>query len=282
MRLTALANKVGTDKGTVTGAGHAYTSVYEVLFEALRDREIDLLEIGLSAGGPEVGQTADRAVTDLPSIRMWHEYFPKARIYGLDISDFSQFQSDWFEFFRADCGDAAQLAQVARTGARFDIVIDDGSHASFHQQLALSILFPTVKVGGLYIIEDLNWQPEGYERTLPDVPKTTELLTRFMATGRFQDHHAISREQWESVQNHVASVMLFDEDQLVTMRRLYNDASGDRPDMHHYLDSTGSRRLLSRGHTRRVLEALGGLARALVGDGVPHRPRVKLAVLQKR
>jgi hypothetical protein len=282
MRLTALANKFRTDKGTVAFAGHGYTTVYEMLFEPLRDRPIDLLEIGLSAGGPEVGQVADRAVIDAPSMRLWHEYFPKARIHGLDISDFSQFRSDWFVFFRADCGDAAQLEQVIRSGAQFDIVIDDGSHASFHEQLALCTLFAAVKPGGLYIIEDLNWQPEAYEKTLPRVPKTAELLAEFLATGRFPGSPAISQAQWDEVANHVANVMLFDEDQLVTMRRLYNDATGDRPEMPHYLDSKLPRLAQARAYARRVLEAAVGLARAVRADVSPRRPRIKLAVLQKR
>ena len=77
--LTALANRYGTDKGTIYGAAHAYTLVYEYLFAPLRDQPINLLEIGLQAGGPEIEVGAiDRAVTNIPSIQMWHEYFPKA------------------------------------------------------------------------------------------------------------------------------------------------------------------------------------------------------------
>ena len=106
MNLTDIANRCGTDKGTVHGAAHAYTVIYDLMFHSLRDQAINLLEIGLSAGGPEVERgTASRDVTDVPSIRMWHEYFPKATIYGLDISDFSKFETDWFRFFCADAGD---------------------------------------------------------------------------------------------------------------------------------------------------------------------------------
>jgi hypothetical protein len=282
MRLTALANQFGTDKGTVTGAANAYTLVYEVLFEPLRERPIDLLEIGLSAGGPEVGVDADRWVEDIPSIRMWHAYFPKARIHGLDISDFTRFRSDWFTFFRADCGDAAQLRQVAESGARFEVVIDDGSHASFHQQLALCTLFDAVKPGGLYVLEDLSWQPEEYERLLPRVPKSADLLARFLATGRFPAEGAISREAWQRVEDQIANAILFDEDQLVTMRRLYNRATGERPDISHYLDRPRSGRLFSRGQARRVLEAFGRLARTARADVVPDQARIKLAILQRK
>jgi hypothetical protein len=279
--LTDLANKFGTDKGTVSGGGHAYTIVYELLLRPLRDRQINLLEIGLAAGGPEVDRAADRAVVDPPSIRMWHEYFPRARIHGLDISDFSEFESDWFVFFRADCGDAKQLEKIARETTRFDIIVDDGSHASFHQQLTLCTLFPTLKPGGLYIIEDLTWQPETYEATLPPTPKTADLLVEFVATGRFRASAGISADQWRSVERDAANVVLFDEDQLMAMRRLHNAVTGHKPEMPHYLDASWPRRVLSRGYARRLLEGFSGLARAAMADASLRRPRIKLAVLQK-
>jgi len=43
-----------------------------------------------------------------------------------------------------------------------DIIIDDASHASHHQQNAFLTLFPKLRSGGLYIIEDLRWQPKTY------------------------------------------------------------------------------------------------------------------------
>ena len=42
-----------------------------------------------------------------------------------------------------------------------DVIIDDGSHASFDQQVTLRELFPLLADGGWYFIEDLDWQPPG-------------------------------------------------------------------------------------------------------------------------
>ena len=183
MSLTKFANRYGTDKGTTAGNAHAYSCVYDALFSFMRDRPINLMEIGLAIGGPELGQNPDRQVTDVPSLRMWHEYFPHAHIFGVDISDFCRFEADYFTFFRADCGDGDALARIANSVPSCDIIIDDGSHASYHQQLTLTHLFPLVKSGGFYIVEDLDWQPPVYERQLPRVPKTADLLSDFMETG---------------------------------------------------------------------------------------------------
>src|SRR5882672_934336 len=71
--LTALAIKHGTDKW----GPHFYTPVYHALFAHLRDRPIRLLEIGI--GGYEYNTVGGA------SLAMWAEYFPRARIVGIDV-----------------------------------------------------------------------------------------------------------------------------------------------------------------------------------------------------
>jgi hypothetical protein len=253
MTLTDLANRYGTDKGTLAGAGHGYTLVYDLLFRSFQNRPLNFLEIGLSAGGPEVDGPIKRNPTSLPSVSMWHDFFPQAMIYGLDISDFSDFETSWFKFFRADCGRREELKRVADTGVQFDIIIDDGSHASYHQQLTLEMLFPTLKPGGLYAIEDLNWQPATYEAKLPKVAKTTDFL-------RDTDY---------------GTTLSFSEDELVTLRKNFNERAGLRASMPHYLDTFNL-----RGYARRVGEtALNGIRTLCGRQGV--KPRIKLAVIQK-
>jgi hypothetical protein len=51
--LTELANRYGSDKGTVHGAQHNYTALYDLLFVRLRQQPIAFLELGLARGGPE-------------------------------------------------------------------------------------------------------------------------------------------------------------------------------------------------------------------------------------
>lgn len=186
--LTALARRFGSDKGIVHGDAHGYSLLYEMFFRPLRDRAITLVELGLQAGGPEVPDIdADRAVSDVPSVRMWLDYFPRGRIVGFDISDFSAFTGDRFCFVRGDAGVAADLDRLAAEAGDIDIVIDDASHASFHQQLAFAVLFPKVTDGGLYIVEDLHWQPAHYESHLPPTPKTADVLRHYLRHRRFPD-----------------------------------------------------------------------------------------------
>ena len=92
-RLTEIANDYGTDKGTAHGDRHGYTLIYELLLAPYRDLKLNLLEIGLQTR-PETDYTAWASVTNAPSVKTWREYCPKAHIYGIDISDFSAYQSD--------------------------------------------------------------------------------------------------------------------------------------------------------------------------------------------
>ncbi len=180
--LSELADRYGSDKGPKK---HRYTELYELLFRPFRDRPVTFLEMGLLIGGPEHGVDAGRETKDLPSIRMWLDYFSRARIIGLDISDFSWFEHPRFRFVQCDMDDRANIARAAREIGPTDIVIDDASHASHHQQNAFLELFPALSSGGLYVIEDLRWQPKTFER--PGITKTAALFRGFSETRAF--HH---------------------------------------------------------------------------------------------
>ncbi len=112
VNLTDLADHYGSDKGSTK---HRYTELYHMLFLPYRQRKITFLEMGLLIGGPEHGISKDRETRDLPSIRMWLDYFPKAQIIGMDVSDFAWFEHERFSFRRCDMdsdrGTAAPRAQ---------------------------------------------------------------------------------------------------------------------------------------------------------------------------
>ena len=56
---------------------------------------------------------------------------------------------------QGDQGDAQFLNSMARELGPFDIIIDDGSHMSHHIIASLNALFPHVRPGGMYVVEDL-------------------------------------------------------------------------------------------------------------------------------
>lgn len=210
--LTSLANRYGTDKGTGR-RGHHYTRIYSELFQHLRDRPIRLLEVGLMGlrhDGWDDAAMRDRGEArgrDAPSLRTWTHYFPGGEIFGLDFNDFSDVKIARCRIFQADASSPDQLKAVLKEiGGQLDVIIDDASHASDHQQITLGALFPAVAPGGVYIIEDLFFQPE---REPPGATKTVDMLRRAEVTGEFSGNHLTSEASAYLAEN-VERIALFD------------------------------------------------------------------------
>lgn len=161
--LTDIANFYGTDKGTegpsaVHGA-HNYTDIYESYIGSFRDKAISILEIGIGLKRKDDPRIAHgRNKEGAASVHMWYEYLPKGDIHAVDIVPASQLDNERIHTYIADQGDKKSLeALIQSFGKReFDFIIDDGSHHPDHQQLTLNMLFPLLRSGGVYFIEDLR------------------------------------------------------------------------------------------------------------------------------
>ena len=140
--LRRLAQIYGSDKW----GEHWYCQHYQTHFAPLRRKPITLIEIGI--GGYDDPKSGGR------SLRMWRKYFPKGRIYGIDIADKSPHNERRIHTFRGDQSDEAFLRKViAQTGTP-DIIIDDGSHLNRHVRKTFEVLFPLLADNGIYAVED--------------------------------------------------------------------------------------------------------------------------------
>ncbi|MFC9437645.1 hypothetical protein [Nocardia sp. NPDC057030] len=142
--LSELCVRYGSDKWGV----HQYPRHYEKHFEAVRDRPLTILEIG-------VGGYADPRRGG-ESLRMWRRFFPRAAVFGIDIIDKSALSGQRMTVLQADQSSAADLAHVVEVTGPLDIIIDDGSHVSAHVIATFNALFPALRHGGIYVIEDLQ------------------------------------------------------------------------------------------------------------------------------
>jgi hypothetical protein len=142
-RLDLLAALCGTDKYGL----HHYTPVYEALARPLRRRRVTLLELGVGGYGHGLGGE---------SLLMWEAYFRRGRIYGVDIEDKTALSRGRVKVFQCSQTDRERLAALGQEIGPFDIVIDDGSHVSADQIASFPILWPFVKDGGWYVVEDVQ------------------------------------------------------------------------------------------------------------------------------
>ena len=145
--LNALMQKHGTDKGT---PGNSYQEYYASLFNNSRIAIKGLLEIGVYKGA---------------SLLLWREWFPMAKIIGLDI--YPAYLKDFGDRITTEyCDQSSEesLKSIAEKYTNLDIIIDDGSHVFAHQIVSFNTLFPCLRPGGWYVIEDTfltdKWEGE--------------------------------------------------------------------------------------------------------------------------
>lgn len=153
MTFEELANKYLSNKAANSQRYHLF---YEDIFGRVRDEVTSFMEIGLALAKEYAkdGQINPHVPT---SLRIWIDYFPKAEVVGFDIKDFSFLGIDRGTIYRGDQGSSADLARLVTDHPEgFDGIVDDGSHIAKHQQLTFEHLFPTVRPGGHYVIEDLH------------------------------------------------------------------------------------------------------------------------------
>ena len=88
------------------------------------------------------------------SLRMWKRYFGNGEIFAIDIFNKYQLQESRIEIFQGSQTDGCFLEEVTRRIGELDIIIDDGSHVNFDVITSFKCLFPKLKNGGIYVVED--------------------------------------------------------------------------------------------------------------------------------
>lgn len=137
--LSDLASKYNTDKGP---HGHGYTDIYEIYFNSYRDIDFNFLEIGVYDGA---------------SLKMWKDYFIKAKIVSIDIDKrCKSFEEERINIEIGDQTDQSFLTSVSYKHGSFSIILDDGGHSNKQQITSFETLFPLLNPGGIYMIEDLH------------------------------------------------------------------------------------------------------------------------------
>lgn len=143
--LDELGVKYGTDKSSLL---HNYLHQYEKYIKSPESFK-HILEIGLQRGGKWRNEHTS------PSLSMWGEFFPNATLYGFDIKNLN-FLDPRVRFSKVDQGNLAELISVVSVMPSLDFVIDDGSHINTHQIQTFLAIWPLMKEGSIYIIEDMN------------------------------------------------------------------------------------------------------------------------------
>ncbi len=170
-----LARKSGSDRGS----SPTYCEEYTKLFEPIINKKLVILEIGVHQGG---------------SLLMWGEYFKKSKIYGLDDFHRGEVKQKYNPHNKIKCsydyvvervsvnknitpikGSQGSVEDLDKAldiiGEEIDIIIDDGAHWPDFIDISLGRLFPKLKSGGMYIVEDVSTSEERQAKKLSQKPE---------------------------------------------------------------------------------------------------------------
>ena len=137
--LDKIAISKGTDKSSQI---HNYCVKYEKWLPFNRLEPITILEIGVLTG---------------ESLETWREFYPNAKIVGIDITPSCKDYEDPTRNIFIEIGsqdDPVFLKEVSLKYGQFDLIVDDGSHINRHVITSFIHLIDSVKPEGLYVIED--------------------------------------------------------------------------------------------------------------------------------
>jgi len=167
-----------TDKNTT----HSYLDSYERLFNHLRHKAKNVIEIGIYSGG---------------SLKLWFDYFQNATIYGVDINDENCIWHDVKGRDRikllTNCDGYDQtffLNNFVAKNIRFDAIIDDGPHTLESMQIFISLYSVLLTDDGVLVIEDIQdmeWIDKLKEIVPDNLKKYIEVYDLRNVKNRYDD-----------------------------------------------------------------------------------------------
>jgi len=188
-RLTQLGEKYNTDKAT----GHKFTPFYDGYLSKYTNPT--LLEIGIFDGA---------------SLKMWDEYYGNAKILGVDIEEKSKYESQNVKTIVADQSKSDELKKKCTdVYPEYDIIIDDGSHIVGHQIGTMAKMFPVLKSGGTYVLEDLHTSFIGCNYNPHQTNLTAYDFIYRLKKGWDIETPYSSQEEIDYIKNNISHVEIF-------------------------------------------------------------------------
>ena len=164
--LNTLCEKFGCDKGYFEGsqeyfswAPHSYTDLYYFLFSNQRKSIKKVFELGIGTN-KVFNEKLKRKSLPGASLRVWKEFFIKAKIYGADIDENTLFQENRIKTYTVDQFSQKSIKRMWQkiNVKEFDLIIDDGCHQF---EGTINFFLNSVKFlsqSGFYIIEDIFYK----------------------------------------------------------------------------------------------------------------------------
>tara|TARA_B110000211_G_scaffold146747_1_gene167247 strand:- start:1495 stop:2271 length:777 start_codon:yes stop_codon:yes gene_type:complete len=142
---------------------HNYSNFYDKIFKNVRNKKINLFEMGIGSRDPNVDSNMchmnyEESLSLGCSVNAWSDYFRNANVYAADIDEKLIFENKEkrIKTFYCDQNSKEDFLKIMKEiNCEFDIIIDDGRHTPEANLNFFKSSFGFLKKGGIYIIEDV-------------------------------------------------------------------------------------------------------------------------------
>jgi hypothetical protein len=139
-------------------------------------------------------------------MQLWNDYFNNnCTLTGFDIEPSFKKFNGIYKNILIKIGDQSNINDLFQlTDKQYDIIIDDGYHASMHQQISFKTLWNNVKKGGYYIIEDLHYQPIN-----ENCIKTRDLFKNILSVKNYNTEY-INKNEISAIISEIDTIEFYD------------------------------------------------------------------------
>jgi len=175
---------------------HGYANIYEDLLKSQKNRSLKILEIGSFYGNASAALFF---------------YFRNSLIYSADINpDMYKYKgSRLINYFVNSSSRESITKNILNQNVEFDIIIEDASHMLKDQIISLFMLFPKIKKGGMFIIEEIDFPEKREEMRIgQNMPDLKTILKKIQLNEDF-DSEYINKNEKEYLISNVGSISFF-------------------------------------------------------------------------
>ncbi len=182
------------DKKIITA--HGYAKIYDMYLSERRNRILNVIELGSFYGNASAALFF---------------YLKNSKIYSADINpDMYLYSSNRLKNFFTDTSSRASIEKnILEKKIKYDLIIEDASHMLKDQILSFFILFKSLKQGGLFFIEEIDF-PEKREdmRIGQEFPDLKTILKKTLNNENFKSKYITDNEKNYFLEN-IASIEFY-------------------------------------------------------------------------
>ncbi len=175
---------------------HGYAEVLEKNLNEIREKNIDILEIGTAKGD---------------GLASFYFYFPKSSLIGIDNNPFRiRYKSKRIRNIYCDISSKNIMKNLTNhLNKKFDLIIEDCSHLLMDQINCFVENFKNLKEKGIYIVEDLNF-PEIHKKYNPtDESINLKVIFQKIINKEKIDKCPIDEDKLNFIKNDIEMIKIF-------------------------------------------------------------------------